>query len=70
MRDPKRIQKFCDDLAKCWRCVPDWRFGQLISNVFGQFVYDTQKDIFFPEDDEILDYFKKYFHVDEGDQTK
>ena len=38
MRDPARIQKFCNRLAKAWRCHPDWRFGQLICNVFSEMV--------------------------------
>jgi len=61
MRDPKRIDKFCNELKKCWHKVPDWRFGQLISNVLGAYVSETNRDIFFPEDDEILAFFKKYF---------
>ena len=32
MRDPSRIDRFCARLAKAWAKVPDWRFGQLISN--------------------------------------
>ena len=57
MRDPKRIDKFCAELAKLWHIVPDWRFGQLISNVLGSY----KGDIFFPEDDKMLDFMKKYF---------
>lgn len=60
MRDPKRIHKFCDRLAAVWACVPDWRFGQLMSNMLGQYVYETKKDIFFPEDDELIEFFEKY----------
>lgn len=33
MRDLKRIDKFCDLLKEIWKRVPDWRFGQLISNL-------------------------------------
>ena len=62
MRDPKRIQKFCDELAQMWRTVPDWRFGQLISNVLGAYVSETHRDIFFPEEEEMLAFFKKYFY--------
>ena len=29
MRDPERIDKFCERLAKAWENYPDWRFGQL-----------------------------------------
>ena len=50
MRDPKRIRKFCSQLAEVWEVFPDWRFGQLMSNMLGEFVADTGKDIFFPED--------------------
>ena len=56
MRDPNRIYKFCNELAAIWAKVPDWRFGQLISNISGS--YD--KDIFFPEDDEFLQFMKDY----------
>lgn len=61
MRDPKRIYDFCNRLAACWSKVPDWRFGQLIANVLGQYVADTGRDIFFPEDKEIIEYIEKYF---------
>lgn len=44
MRDPKRIDKFCQRLAVLWKIVPDWRFGQLIVNVLGS----MDRDPFFP----------------------
>ena len=66
MRDPQRIQLFCNDLAILWRKVPDWRFGQFISNVLGAYVAETKRDIFFPEDDEIMAFMKKYFEQPEA----
>ena len=33
MRDPNRIPKVLDLLEKAWQEVPDWRLGQLISNI-------------------------------------
>lgn len=57
MRDNKHIDKFCAELAKLWHIVPNWRFGQFISNVLGSY----KGDIFFPEDDKMLDFMKKYF---------
>ena len=56
MRDPKRIRKFCNQLADIWesRC-PDWRFGQLIMNVLTE-------DPFYIEDDEMMEIIKRYFH--------
>jgi len=61
MRNPDRIDSFCRDLAELWHKVPDWRFGQLMSNMLGAYVGETKKDIFFPEDDEMMAFFKKYF---------
>ena len=61
MRDSHRIQKFCDELAYLWSIVPDWRFGQLLSNVLGDWQSKAHKDIFFPEDDEMIQIFRDYF---------
>lgn len=61
MRDKNRIYKFCNEFADVWaNNVPDWRFGQLICNVFGQMAADG-RDPFFPEENEMIDYFKNYF---------
>ena len=55
MRDPKRIKKYCDVLAKCWEKVPDWRFGQFLSNVIGEVMQEMNcQDLFFPEDEEFF----------------
>ena len=54
MRDPKRIKEFCEQLAAIWERVPDWRFGQFVSNVLGQVQTEKKRDIFFIEDDEML----------------
>lgn len=64
MRDPKRIDDFCRQLAGYWHMVPDWRFGQFIINVLGAYVNETGRDIFFPEDKELLDFFRKYFSME------
>lgn len=47
MRDPKRIDRICDLLRILWKQVPDWRLGQLISNVIGR------RDPFFFEDEDM-----------------
>lgn len=60
MRDPKRINEYCDRLKAIWSVVPDWRFGQLMSNMLGEFVAEKQRDIFFPEDEELFEFFEKY----------
>lgn len=67
MRDADRIQEFCDELAEIWRTkCPDWRFGQLMLNVLGQ-MQSEGRDPFFPEENEMMKYFKKYFHIEEGE---
>lgn len=58
MRDPKRIDEFCEILKKVWHKVPDWRFGQLIE-VLKRAIQKT--DIFYIEDDTMLDLLKVYF---------
>lgn len=57
MRDINRIDPFLERLGKVWKQVPDWRFGQLMCNVLNS----MNKDPFFPEDDEMIEYFEKYF---------
>ena len=53
MRDPKRIDKFCDLLQELWKRVPDWRFGQLISNLGRQLEW-TPGGFFYAEDEEFM----------------
>jgi hypothetical protein len=61
MRDPKRIYDFCNKLAAIWATeCPDWRFGQLICNVFSA----TTNDPFFFEEDEMIELFEEYFSAD------
>ena len=58
MRDINRIDKFCKELADIWKeNCPDWRFGQLMVNVLNS----MPKDPFFPEEDEMIAFFKDFF---------
>ena len=61
MRDPKRIDEFCDELKKMWHKVPDWRFGQLMSNALGAVYQRTDRDPFYIEDDQMVEELKKVF---------
>lgn len=65
MRDPNRLDTFYAAIRNIHRTTfPDWRFGQLMSNFFG-WLYETKKiDLFFPEEDEMLKYFKEFAGVD------
>lgn len=59
MRDPNRITEFCDRLAKAWGKLPDWRFGQLMLNCFGEMA-GKGRDPFFPEEDEMIAFIERY----------
>lgn len=63
MRDPKRIRKFCNQLADIWETqCPDWRFGQLFVNVCrGSCIGDP----FYLEDDKMIEHFREFFGLDE-----
>ena len=41
MRDERRIDRVLNVIGDYWKIVPDWRLGQLITNVFGN------RDIFY-----------------------
>ena len=61
MRDPERIRPFLETLEKCWMRVPDWRFGQLISN----FQLQVNKDLFYIEDDTMEKLLRSYCKFEE-----
>lgn len=67
LRDIRRIRLFCSRLAKAWENnAPDSRFGQLMVNVF-----ETMgKDLFYPEDEEMIAYIEKFLGDDSNQNTK
>lgn len=60
MRDPNRIDKFCDELNKLWHKVPDWRFGQFMWNIISA-CQAKGIDTFYMEDDKMMEFLKEYF---------
>ena len=61
MRDINRIDKFGDEFTKIWKTsFADQRFGQLCSNFFGWLMSEKKIDLFFPEEDKMIEYFKEY----------
>jgi len=60
MRNKKRIPKITKLLEEAWELVPDWRLGQLVSNLLGT----GPRDVFHPEDEEweklLKDFIKSY----------
>lgn len=67
MRDPARIKPLMAKLANMWQQdVPDWRFGQLMSNFLGFVVSETNRDIFYIEDDEMEKLMLKFFKQEDN----
>lgn len=64
MRDKNRIPILLNKLQELWQMYPDYRFGQLISNIA-----DSSIDIFFPEDDKWLEWIENYKSVYGGLKT-
>ena len=61
MRDPKRIPKFLNKLGKYWQeSCPDWRFGQLIINVFDSMDVDP----WLLEEGPMLKEFENYLNIE------
>ena len=61
MRNSNRLYNFYEELRRIhMQYVPDWRFGQFMSNVLGE-MQSEGIDCFFPEEDEMLKFIKKYF---------
>ena len=55
MRDINRIEPFCKELAQLWKKYPDLRFGQIMSNIARDMQIEYRRDMFFMEDDELMD---------------
>lgn len=61
MRNPDRIEPFMNKLGKLWKeQCPDWRFGQLISNLENYTIYP---DLFYVEDDEFIKIAEDFFNM-------
>lgn len=56
MRDPKRITKILDELEEYWNNHPNWRLGQVMSNLSYELLGDN--DPFFIEDEMLLELLK------------
>lgn len=63
MRNPERLDKFYEEVKEIHKTqCPDWRVGQFWVNVLGQMASEG-RDPFFPEEEEMLNYIKKFFNM-------
>lgn len=61
MREPNRLYGFYDKLRDIHiKYFPDWRFGQLCSNVMGWIFSKKKCDPFFLEEDTYLRYMEEF----------
>ena len=60
MRDPNRIDQFCNELAQIWHKVPDWRLTQLMMNAFSAYHQTHSNSIFHMEDQTFINYLEEY----------
>ena len=60
-RKPERLDGFYKDMCELHKkYLNDIRFGQMCSNFFGWLYSEKGKDLFFPEEDEMIEYFREY----------
>ena len=61
MRNPNRLDSFYDEMKEIHKkSFPDWRFGQLMSNFLGWLYSVKGRDPFFPEEEDMVEYFREY----------
>lgn len=54
MRNPDRIPAILNSLAEAWELEPDWRLGQLLTNISGL------DDMFYLEEEELQDLLEEF----------
>ena len=57
MRNPERIPKILKELENFWEQNPDWRLGQVISNLNYEIM--AGNDLFYLEDTDLLELLKQ-----------
>lgn len=61
MRSKDRIAPFLDEVRKVWETqLTDMRFGQLMSNLESYAHNKYGRDLFYMEEDELLDLLKEF----------
>ena len=60
MRDPNRIDYYCDELAELWHKVPDWRMSQLMVNAMLAYHNKFCHDAFYTEDADFMNFLKDF----------
>ena len=70
MRDPHRIDYYCDELAEVWHKVPDWRLSQLMVNIITAYT-NKHNDIdpFYVEDADFMKFVREFIKETTGEDA-
>ena len=61
MRDPNRLYNFYNEVIRLHKeYMPDWRVGQFWDNFRDWLSVFKRTDIFYPEEEELLEYLKEF----------
>ena len=62
MRDPNRIDYYCNELSELWHKVPDLRFTQFMESITDAWNADPmgQCHSFYAEDEEFFKFMREY----------
>ena len=64
MRNPNRLDSVYAEIARLHKeYLPDWRVCQLWVNFYRWMDVEKHKDLFFPEEDKLLEYFSEFVDV-------
>lgn len=65
MRDLNRIEKYISLLRGIWEKYPDWRFGQLISNIAPYGISSAK--FFYIEDEDFFENINQFYKENDKD---
>ena len=61
MRNPDRLDSVYAEICRLHKeYLPNWRIGQLWVNFYGWLMNDKGLDMFFPEENRLLEYFIEF----------
>ena len=70
MRDPERIDYYCDELAHIWHKVPDWRISQFMVNAMFAYSNKYGHDAFYAEDADFMKFLNEFIKEATGEKDE
>lgn len=64
MRNSDRLDDVYTEILRLHKeYVPDWRVGQLWVNFLRWLATEKHRDLFFPEEDELMEHFREFIKI-------